>query len=127
VKDPETWLREYVTDEIHFNEGLKPGQTTHTRDSLREYGANFFLVADYFSDEHKWIDQCFRKAKGWELEAIEAWWAAFFEPQSLARFYTALEAKVFLRDLCRDLQFPGWREQRNGTDQVPRPAPVPAE
>lgn len=78
---------------------------------------------DFFNEDFKWVHACFEKERGWDHATAEKWLDDFFKAENLARFCSPMEVKIALRDMCRDLQFPGWRAKMERMDLILYPNP----
>lgn len=123
MKTPEQVLEEWCADEIVFSFNAPLGSRTHTRESLGETGVGM-RGGDFFREDFNWIQTCFSKGLGWDANAIEVWLNDFFKAENLAKFVSPMEAKIALRDRCRDLQYPGWRAKMERMDLIYYPNPL---
>lgn len=122
MKTEEQVFKEWCSDEISFSFDAPLGSKTHTRESLRITGLGM-RGGQFFTEDFAWVHTCFEKARGWDSETTNKWLADFFKAENLARFCAPMEVKTALRDMCRDLQYPGWRAKMERMDLLFYPNP----
>lgn len=124
MKTAEQVLNEWCSDEIEFSFGVNtPSSGKHTRESLHDTGLGM-RGGSFFSEDFKWVYTCFEKVRGWDTETTDKWIDDFFKAENLARFCSPMEVKIALRDMCRDLQYPGWRAKMERMDLIFYPNPL---
>lgn len=123
MKTAEKTFEEWCADEIVFSFGINtPPGGKHTRETLRDTGRGM-RGGSFFREDIEWVHTCFEKVRGWDAETTDKWIDDFFKAENLAKFCSPMEVKIALRDMCRDLQFPGWREKMERMDLLLYPNP----
>lgn len=123
MKTEEQVFTEWCSDEIVFSFGINtPTGGKHTRESLQDTGRGM-RGGSFFIEDFDWVRTCFEKVRGWNTEVTDKWLDDFFKAENLARFCSPMEVKIALRDMCRDLQFPGWRAKMERMDLLLYPNP----